>query len=197
MSLTVRISIKDDKGKEAEIELKETDKLSKLVIVQNVFNLFGIEKDIFEQVKEFERIGKAYSSFFEKMSREDEREQLQKEDTELTVSTEHIREEMIDGYQRSSTELKETYETNEEVPEWIKTGIKIDEDERKRYRCRYHCVICNNKGTHYIYEGSSEIRCHSCKMDMPVKPAHPEGFPNQDTHGNFYRAGEYRDWKLF
>ncbi len=28
MSLTVKISIKDDKGKEAEIELKETDNLA-------------------------------------------------------------------------------------------------------------------------------------------------------------------------
>ncbi|MFC8685950.1 hypothetical protein [Brevibacillus porteri] len=44
MSLTVKINIKDDKGKEAELELKETDNLAKLVIIQNVFNLFGIEK---------------------------------------------------------------------------------------------------------------------------------------------------------
>lgn len=190
MSLTVRINIKDDKGKEAEIEIKETDNLSKLVIVQNVFNLFGIDKDIMEQTREFEKIGKAYSVFFEKMEKmEDKVEEL------IVHNSEEIKEKMIEGFQ-DTEELKQVYETVEDQPEFVITGIKIDPDGRKRYRCRYHCVICYQKGTHYIYEGSSEVRCHSCRVGMPVKAAHPEGFPNRDTKGNFYRAGEYQDWKL-
>jgi hypothetical protein len=189
MSLTVKISIKDDKGKEAEIELKETDNLSKLVIIQNVFNLFGIDKDILEQTREFEKIGKAYSNFFEKM------EQVAEKSIPNVHNHEEIKEKMIEGLQETE-ELKEVYKAVDDQPEWVRTGIKIDPDGRKRYRCRYHCVICNYRETHYIFEASTEIKCHSCRMPMPVKAAHPDGFPAQDTHGNFYRAGEYQDWKL-
>ena len=190
MSLSVKINIKDDKGKEAEIEIKETDELSKLVIIQNVFNLFGIERDIFEQVKEFEKIGKAYSSFFEKMNQTE-----QETEEKIVHKDKEIKEQLIAGYE-DTEEIKEVYEAVDDTPVWMRTGIKEDPDGRKRYRCRYHCVICYYKGTHYIYEGSSEIKCHSCRMAMPVKPAHHEGFPKQDTRGNFYRAGEYQDWNL-
>lgn len=54
MSLTVKINIKDNNGTEAGLEINETDNLSKLVIIQNVFHLFGIEKDILDQTKELE-----------------------------------------------------------------------------------------------------------------------------------------------
>lgn len=162
-------------------------------ILQNVFNLFGIERDIMEQVREFEKIGKAYSSFFEKMNQQNKQEPITEE--KIGHSNEDIKEQMIEGLQQTD-ELKEVYEATEDQPEWIRTGIKEDPDGRKRYRCRYHCYICNQKGTHYIFEASTEIKCHSCRMHMPVSPAHPEGFPKQDTHGNFYRAGEYQDWKL-
>lgn len=196
MSLTVKINIKDDKGKEAEIEIKETDNLAKLVIIQNVFNLFGIDKDILEQTREFEKIGKAYSAFFDRI------EQLEEKTEEVVHNSEEIKEKMIEGLQETE-ELKEIYKAVDDQPEWVKTGMKVDADERKRYRCRYHCVICNHKGTHYIFEASTEIKCHSYRMPMPVKAAHPEGFRNEkdgslnfDSFGNFFRAGDYQDWQL-
>ncbi|GED72591.1 hypothetical protein BRE01_62930 [Brevibacillus reuszeri] len=191
MSLTVKLSIKDNQGKEAELEIKETDNLSKLVIIQNVFNLFGIEKDILDQTREFEKIGKAYSQFFEKV----ESLEVSAEVNEIVHKSDDIKNKMIEGFSNAE-ELKQVYRATEDVPEFVLTGIKIDSDGRKRYRCRYHCVICNNKATHYIFEGSVDVRCHSCRVTMPVKSAHPEGFPKQDTHGNFYRAGEYQDWKI-
>lgn len=191
MSLTVKISIKDDKGKEAELEINETDNLSKLVIIQNVFNLFGIEKDILDQTKEFEKIGKAYSQFFEKVKPLE----VSAEADEAVQKSDDIINKMIEGF-GNAEELKQVYCATEEVPEFVLTGLKVDDDGRKRYRCRYHCVICNNRATHYIFEASTEIKCHSCRMPMPVKAAHPEGFPNRDTKGNFYRAGEYQDWKI-
>lgn len=193
MSLTVKINIKDDKGKEAEIEIKETDNLSKLVIVQNVFNIFGIDKDIFEQVKEFEKIGRVYSSFFNSMNQDEKTR-------EKAHNSEEIREKMIKGFQEIDEPNGGNTEENEVIddqPVWVKTGIKIDPEGRRRYKCRYHCVICNIRATHYIFEGSAEIKCHSCKAGMPVFSASPEGFPNRDTHGNYYRAGEYQDFKLF
>ncbi|MGG1659433.1 hypothetical protein [Brevibacillus sp. NRS-1366] len=199
MSLTVKINIKDDKGKEAELEIQETDNLSKLVIIQNVFSLFGIEKDILDQVNEFEKIDKAYSNFFEKMNQEEKNKEM--EDI-VADESDDIKEQMINGLQQTE-ELKQVYEAVNDQPEWVRTGIKVDPDGRKRYKSRYHCVICNNKGTHYIFEEASEIKCHSCKMKMPVSPAHPKGFRNEmdnstnsDSFGNYFRAGDYLDWKL-
>lgn len=103
---------------------------------------------------------------------------------EAAQKSDDIKNKMIEGLSNTE-ELKQGYRATEEVPEFVLTGIKIDGDGRKRYGCRYHCVICNNKATHYIYEGSVDVRCHSCKVTMPVKSAHPEGFPKQDTHGTF------------
>ncbi|WP_235615618.1 hypothetical protein [Brevibacillus reuszeri] len=185
------MNIKDSKGKEAELEINETDNLSKLVIIQNVFNLFGIEKDILDQTKEFEKIGKTYLQFFEKV----EPLEVNAEAHEIVHKSDDIKNKMIEGFSNTE-ELKQVYRATEEVPEFVLTGIKIDGDGRKRYRCRYHCVICSNQATHYVFEGSVDVRCNSCRATMPVKSAHPEGFPNRDTYGTFYRAGEFQDWKL-
>ncbi len=190
MSLTVKINIKDEKGKEAELEIREADNLSKLVIIQNVFSLFGIDTDVFEMTKTYEQIGKAYSSFFNNLSPV---ENVSKE--KVVHMSEEIKQNLIEGLQQTE-DLKEVYQATNDQPEWVATGIKIDEDGTKRYRCRYQCPICYHKGSHYIYDSSKETWCHSCRMRMKVSPAHPEGFPNTDTHNNFFRSGDYKDWKL-
>ena len=178
MSLTVKISIKDDKGKEADIQLQETDELSKLVIIQNVFNLFGIERDILDTIKEFDKIGKAYSNFFESMNQEEDQTI-----TDPIQKSEDIREKMIEGL----TKLEETKEDikEETTRHYIETGIKIDNKGKKRFRLRYECPICVNKGNHYVYEGSTETWCHSCNSRMPIKAAHKDGFPNRDSYENY------------
>ncbi|MCG7317652.1 hypothetical protein [Brevibacillus laterosporus] len=198
MSLIVKISIKDDKGKEAELELQETDSLSKLVIVQNVFNIFGIDKDILKTVKEFEKIGKAYSHFFDNMKQEEEQVE------EKQINNEEIREQMIEGLQEihKSPENQEDQTTQTgtvpdnvvQVSDYLTTGIKEDSNGTKRYKLRYECPICMNKGVHYIYKNSTETWCHACGSKMPIKAAHKDGFPNRDSHGNFYRAGDYYDY---
>ncbi|QOS99957.1 hypothetical protein JNUCC42_04165 [Brevibacterium sp. JNUCC-42] len=193
MSLIVKISIKDNKGKEAEIELQETDNLSKLVIVQNVVNLFGIDKDILETVNEFEKIGKAYSHFFDNMKQEEDQTEEKQIKEKSVHKNEEIREKMIEGFQEinSVNTLDQEPVVNSNFHE---TGIKIDADGRNRYRLRYECPICNEKGNHYVFENSVEARCHSCRIMMPVKAAHKDGFPNRDSYGNFYRAGDYHDY---
>ncbi|MGG1444958.1 hypothetical protein ABE354_23490 [Brevibacillus laterosporus] len=198
MSLIVKISIKDDKGKEAELELQETDSLSKLVIVQNVFNIFGVDKDILKTVKEFEKIGKAYSHFFDNMKQEEEQAE------EKQIDKEEVREQMIKGFQETneSPENQEDQEKQvntapdnvEQVSDYLTTGIKEDANGTKRYKLRYECPICMNKGVHYVYKNSSETWCHACGTNMPIKAAHKEGFPNRDSFGNFYRAGDYCDY---
>ncbi|MGG0793784.1 hypothetical protein ABE137_07230 [Brevibacillus laterosporus] len=203
MPLIVKISIKDDKGKEAEMELQETDSLSKLMIVQNVFNLFGIDKDILKTVKEFEKIGKAYSHFFANMKQEEDQV------VEKQIDKEVIREQMINGFQESneSPENQEEQENQEnqvntapenvvQASDYKTTGIKEDANGKKRYKLRYECPICMNKGVHYVYQNSSETWCHACGTNMPIKAAHKEGFPNRDSYGNFYRAGDYCDYSI-
>ncbi|AYB37583.1 hypothetical protein [Brevibacillus laterosporus] len=198
MALIVKISIKDDKGKETELELQETDSLSKLVIVQNVFNLFGIDKDILKTVKEFEKIGKAYSHFFANMKQEEEQTE------EKQINSEEIRGQMIKGLQdnNESPVIQEDQDnqTNTvpdnvvQVSDYLTTGIKEDSSGTKRYKLRYECPICMNKGVHYVYKNSSETWCHACGVNMQIKAAHKEGFPNRDSFGNFYRAGDYYDY---
>ncbi|MCR8978496.1 hypothetical protein [Brevibacillus laterosporus] len=192
MSLIVKISIKDDKGKEAGIELQENDYLAKLVIIQNVFNLFGVDKDILKTVNEFEKIGKAYSNFFDNMKQEEEQEIEQQEEQHQNNNNE-IQEQ-------SSKDSQEAKESNDNqvnvvhVSDYLTTGIKEDSNGTKRYKLRYECPICMNKGVHYIYKNSTETWCHACGSKMPIKSAHKEGFPNRDSHGNFYRAGDYYDY---
>jgi len=67
--------------------------LSKLVIIQNVFHLFGIEKDILDQTKEFEKIGKAYSQFFEKVNPLE----VSAEVDEAAQKSDDIKNKMIEG----------------------------------------------------------------------------------------------------
>ncbi|MFB0830534.1 hypothetical protein [Brevibacillus laterosporus] len=193
MSLTVKITIKDDKGKEAEIELQETDNLAKLVIVQNVFNLFGVDKDILDTVNEFEKIGKAYSHFFDNMKQEEEQLEEKNMREKRIVNNEQIREQMIKSFQEIE-ETKEAEAKPVDESDYLTTGIKEDSNGKKRYKLRYECPICMNKGVHYIYKNSTETWCHSCGSKMPIKAAHKDGFPNRDSHGNFYRAGDYYDY---
>lgn len=190
MSLTVKINIKDDEGKEAELEIKETDHLTKLVIIQNVFQLFGIDNDIFETVKMMEQIGKKYSTFFEKIN---PIENVKKET--IQKNREAIKRSLIDGLQQTK-QLEEVYQSTTDQPEWVATGIKTTDDGKKRYRCRYECPNCHHMGTNYIYKKTKEIKCYACRGKMKVHPAHPDGFPPQDTYGNFFRAGVYVDYRL-
>ncbi|QOT00428.1 hypothetical protein JNUCC42_06910 [Brevibacterium sp. JNUCC-42] len=190
MSLAVKITIKNDKGKEVEIELQETDNMAKLVIVQNVFNLFGVDKDILETVNEFERIGKAYSHFFDNMKQEEDQTEEKQIKEKSVHKNDEIREQMLKGFQ----EINGVNTNHQEPSNFHETGIKIDADGRKRYRLRYECPICSGKGNHYVFENSVEAKCHSCRSMMPIKAAHKEGFPNRDSYGNFYRAGDYHDY---
>lgn len=189
--LKVKITIEDN-DKHAEIELSETDNLSKLVIIQNVFNLFGISTDVLEMVSTFNKAGEAYNSFFEQVKSIEPT--INSKD--LESKSEQIKKQMIEGLTANKIELENTYKKTDDQPDFVITGIKIREDGTKLYRCRYLCVACWQRGTHYIYAESKHTWCHSCQHNMPVYPAHPDGFPNQDTFGNFFRAGDYKDRNL-
>ncbi|GMX64609.1 hypothetical protein Elgi_38780 [Paenibacillus elgii] len=192
--LKVKISIDDGAGKKADIEINETDNLSKLVIVDKVFRLFGIESDVFEMVTEYDKIGKMYSSFFNEIS-PIEPEKLQKKN----VNVNEIKEQLILGLNENKDELESTYKETKSTPEFMITGIKIEKDGvTKRYQLRYECPACFNRGTYYVFNHSKKTWCHRCQHEMDVLPATPNGFDgkSRDNFGNFFRAGEYRDMNL-
>ncbi|ALS22092.1 hypothetical protein [Paenibacillus naphthalenovorans] len=190
--LNVKISINDGKGKEAEIEINEADSLSKLVIIDKVFRLFGIESDVFEMVDTYSKIGDAYSNFFNEV-KPIEPQRIDKTEIEKN----EIKEQLIKGLTENKEELESTYKETNDQPDYLITGIKIGQhDGKKRYKLRYECYACYFKGTHYVYESSKKTWCHKCRHELTIYPAHPEGFPNRDSFGNYFRAGEYQDMNL-
>ncbi|ARD47600.1 hypothetical protein [Sporosarcina sp. P33] len=75
-------------------------------------------------------------------------------------------------------------------PEFWITGIKIETNGFKRYKCRYYCE-CGHKGSHYIPLGIPQIECHECDYHIQVLPAGRvgrDGIPKRDKQGAFYIA---------
>jgi hypothetical protein len=81
---------------------------------------------------------------------------------------------------------------DEDVPEHWHTGIKIDDDGTKRYRCRYECPSCGDKGKRYIPLGTESIQCRACEKELKVVAAtgmwDPKGVPVRDGWGNYFMA---------
>lgn len=79
-------------------------------------------------------------------------------------------------------------------PEWWTTGIKIDEDGTKRYKCRYQCT-CGKKGNHYIPLKVEEVPCFECDAPLQVRLAtgqvEANGIPERDDWGNYYVADNF------
>lgn len=190
--LNVKISIDDGNGKKAEVEINEADSETKILIIQKVFNLFGVDTDVIEMTKTYQKVGDAYSTFFSQVNPIEE-----VSDNELPLKhKDDIKKELTEGLTEHKEELESTYKEVKDQPEFIRTGIKIREDGNKSYRLHYKCIACYNRGSHYIPEYAKNTWCHKCNHEMVVYPAHPDGFPSQDTFGNFFRAGDFKDWNI-
>lgn len=103
---------------------------------------------------------------------------------------------LIDSNRTLSTTIGDALKSalsveSEEQPEYYRTGIKVDEDGTKRYKCRYSCD-CGRKGNHYIPLGVTSVHCHDCNTEIEVEPATFEidenNVPGRDHHGNFFVA---------
>uniref|UniRef100_A0AAU7YPF9 Phage protein n=1 Tax=Bacillus phage PHBA67-T TaxID=3233536 RepID=A0AAU7YPF9_9CAUD len=75
-------------------------------------------------------------------------------------------------------------------PTHWKTGIKYDDEGTPRYRTRYECCMCGNRGNQYEYEGNKFTKCHKCNAKLKIVKATENGFPERDAFGNFYVANE-------
>lgn len=188
--LHVKLSIDNGHGKKAELEIKEADQIQKIMIIQNVFDLFGIDTDVIEMARVYNQVGQAYKSFFDPI------EPIQVESIEVPSEPRNdIREQLIDGYQTDEPQTDDV-PTYQAADEQKFTNIKVV-DGKAKYRLHYSCPACFNKGGHFIYEKSNDVFCHKCGHSMPVVSSHPDGFPNVDGFGNYFVAGKFRDYNLF
>lgn len=178
--LNIKISISDDNGKTAEVEITEADDLTKLVIIQNVFNLFGANVDLIDMAKTYSEIGKIYSNFFNKVETIEQMLPTIQGDANLK------REEIESSYKEFS-ETEKTLSNQEELS-YLETGIKNFPDGKKGYKTRYQCPQCKHFGTHYIYESSKTTYCHNCNNTMIVKQSTRSRL-ERDDNGFFFYAG--------
>lgn len=70
------------------------------------------------------------------------------------------------------------------------TGIKYDAEGAPKYRTRYECCMCGNRGNQYEYKENKFTKCHKCNVKLKIVPATKKGFPERDAFGNFYVAND-------
>ncbi|WMS84407.1 hypothetical protein RE438_12080 [Bacillus wiedmannii] len=87
-------------------------------------------------------------------------------------------------------EIAKITKKEEADPIHWKTGIKYDEEGNPRYRARYECCMCGNRGNQYEYKENKFTKCHKCNAKLKIVPATKTGFPERDSFGNFYVANE-------
>lgn len=59
------------------------------------------------------------------------------------------------------------------------------------YQTYYVCPKCKQKGKGYIKENDIHVQCYNCHQYMKVRNATDKGFPDADTFGNVFIAGEF------
>ncbi|HDR7724712.1 hypothetical protein [Bacillus sp. CH_50] len=87
-------------------------------------------------------------------------------------------------------EIAKITKKEEADPTHWKTGIKYDDEGKPRYRTRYDCCMCGNRGNQYEYEGNKFTKCHKCNAKLKIVPATKKGLPERDAFGNFYVAND-------
>jgi len=87
-------------------------------------------------------------------------------------------------------EIAKITKKEEADPTHWKTGIKYDDEGKPRYRTRYDCCMCGNRGNQYENEGNKFTKCHKCNAKLKMVQATKNGFPERDAFGNFYVANE-------
>jgi len=59
------------------------------------------------------------------------------------------------------------------------------------YQTYYVCTKCKQKGKGYIKENDRHVQCYNCHQYMQIRSATDKGFPDADTFGNIFIAGEF------
>ncbi|PGL92396.1 hypothetical protein CN943_21845 [Bacillus thuringiensis] len=119
-------------------------------------------------------------------------EQIQESVVKMTMDKQTRKLPIVD-VNRSSfpmEEIAKITKKEETDPIHWKTGIKYDDEGTPRYRTRYECCMCGNRGNQYEYEENKFTKCHKCNAKLKIVQATKNGFPERDAFGNFYVANE-------
>jgi len=119
-------------------------------------------------------------------------EQIQESAVKMTTDKQTRKLPIVD-VNRSSfpvEEIAKITKKEEADPIHWKTGIKYDEEGNPRYRTRYECCMCGNRGNQYEYKENKFTKCHKCNAKLKIVQATKNGFPERDAFGNFYVANE-------
>ena len=68
------------------------------------------------------------------------------------------------------------------------TGILINNELEKRFKCRYRCPSCHHEANRYIEQGTPFVNCHDCNKEMSVRSVGDNPM-DYDDFNNFYIAG--------
>lgn len=69
------------------------------------------------------------------------------------------------------------------------TGILINNELDKRFKCRYRCSSCKHEANRYITMAQPYVNCHNCNYEMRVRNIGSES-TDYDDFNNFYIAGD-------
>lgn len=122
----------------------------------------------------------------------DTHEQIQESVVKMTTDKQ-TRKLPIVEVNRSSfpvEEIAKITKKEEADPIHWKTGIKYDDEGTPRYRTRYECCMCGNRGNQYEYKENKFTKCHKCNAKLKIVHATKNGFPERDAFGNFYVAND-------
>ena len=107
-----------------------------------------------------------------------------------------VHEEQPSGFgttigERMQAAMKKKEEPVVEENDPSKTGFKIDDDGKKRYKVRYKCPNnrCKTESNHFVPEGVKEVQCHECGTSMKLRRATQDAELTPDPYLNFYIAG--------
>ncbi|MED2737022.1 hypothetical protein [Bacillus toyonensis] len=70
-------------------------------------------------------------------------------------------------------------------------GVKVRKDQTYGYQTYYICPMCKNKGKRFAGQYDKFVFCHTCNFRMHKKDATSVGFPEKDSYGNYFVAGDF------
>jgi DNA-directed RNA polymerase subunit RPC12/RpoP len=176
---------------EVRVQIPNPSDELKQYVVDRMFNISGDQMITAQGLEPFDvpYIGK---QVWDKVQARDESAATSEpaSEEELAALRKHFNDGDSEPKEKTEILMPVVKKESQEDPYWYKTGIKIDDDGSERFKTRYICPECGNKGNHYIYEDSQTVDCHECGEPMFVKESTPEDDGlTRDAYGNFYVAG--------
>lgn len=178
--------------KETKFSMGDVNDFQKTLIIHNIFKAIGVDNDLSQMVEDYVKIGKAYHSFFKEVNpieQESDLSVVHKLHNSNKGNKEGTIAERVGFYQKEE-KADNTVSKENSHPDFYETGIK-EENGIKKYRVRVKCS-CGREMNRYITPNEVQILCIDCGKFNQVRPATKEGFPNRDSWGNFFIAGEFK-----